>query len=134
MPDVFADREPGAELPPLLSIPLTREQRKVVYRTLGWIKKETGTQSQTVALEWCAADYLATHWSGDPLLKVIPTEGPTRPFYTRPYPDQVWVIDEALALACEAIGLNDEGAALTYVCAAFANAYIAPERAGPVQA
>ena len=127
-PGPVVDREP--DLPPLRAIPLTRSQGKVVYRTLGWIKKHTGTRSWTVALEWCGADYASTYHSGDPVPATVPSEGPTRPFHYRPYPDQVEVIDEALALARDAVGLDDEGAALAHVCAVFAATYIAPARAG----
>ena len=121
----------GSLDPRLREISLGREQRRLVYRCLGWIRRDSGTPSWATALEWAAAHYVSTHPYGDAHGLTMPTPGESlRPFRFRPYPDQVEVIDEALALACEATGLDDEGAALAHVCAVFDSTYIAPVRAG----
>ncbi len=101
------------------TIPLTRNQRKLIFPVLGWIKKHAPTNYRTVALDYCClhSTDLIVH-PGWPRI-VIATDGPTKPFRYYPHPDQNETINLSLDFTKKAIGLDDDGAALVYIAATF---------------
>lgn len=105
----------------LTEIEIGRTQRKLIYRCLGRIKKSSETACWTVALERCCYHYLAVHPGLLAAPKPIPTPtgDPTPPFRYRPHADQKEIIDLALGRAKEAIGIDDDGAALAHICLIF---------------
>ncbi len=94
------------------------DQLPLVYRCLGGIRKSTGTQFWTVALELACLDYLSGPSASQDVI-VVPADGETRPFRFCPHEDQEEIIDLALEIAKETIGTGDDGAALVHICMTF---------------
>ena len=109
-----------------VAILLGRDQRMVVYQCLRWIRwlhhAETGRKTyQTVSLEWCclhSIDLIQAGWG--PIVMPTPRDADHRFHYCpHEYGGQEEIINLTLAKAKARIRLDDDGAALTYICATY---------------
>jgi hypothetical protein len=100
-------------------IPVSRPQQKIIRPTLGWIMKHEKTDKWSNALRICCLEadpYLGS--SKTPQI-VIPTEGPTQLFRFLRHDDPRDEMNEAIDFVHDEIGLNDLGAAITFIAAVY---------------